>query len=107
MNSFITGTLALLTAKFLVILSSFTMATVSVSLDAKKHNWVSAILAVFCGTVTGVIAASSIVALMGWPESTGYGVASIFAIAGERLVKSIMRAADNPLGAWSRWRKGE
>lgn len=91
-------------AKIGTIMASLSMAVIAVSIDAKRHNWLSAILAIIAGTVTGVIAASAIVALMGWPEQTGYGVASVFAIAGDRLVKWIMRMADDPASLLNLWR---
>ncbi len=104
MNSFWLDGLAVLTAKAATIAASFSMAVIAVAIDARRHSWGSAVLAVICGTIMGVIAATSIVSLMGWPDQVGYGIASIFAIAGDRLVKAIMRYADNPLSAWNKWR---
>lgn len=83
------------------------MAVFSVLVDAKRHSPLSAMLAIVVGTVTGVIAASSIVAIMGWPEQAGYGVASIAAISSNNLIKWILRISSDPLSAWSKWRSGK
>lgn len=107
MNDWFSAGVTLFMTKAGIILASVSMATFAVLSDAKRHTFWSAILAIVTGTTMGVIAAASIVALMGWPEQVGYGVASVFAIAGDRLIKSIMRAAENPLSAWNQWRNKE
>lgn len=63
----------------------------------------SAILAIIAGTVMGVIAASAIVALMDWPEQTGYGVASVFAISGNNLIKWLLRVSQDPTSLLRLW----
>lgn len=104
MNNFIMDGLALLTAKAAVIAASALMAIASVLVDMRKHTFVSALLAIVVGTAVGVIAASSVVAIMGWPEQAGYGVAGIFAISGQNIVKWLLRVSADPLKLWKEWR---
>lgn len=80
------------------------MATVAVLIDLRKHTLASALLAIIAGTALGIIGASSIVALMGWPEQVGYGVASIFSISGNNLVKWLLRISKDPTELWDKWR---
>jgi hypothetical protein len=96
--------LALLTAKAAVIAASALMAIASVLVDMRKHTFASALLAIVIGTAVGVIAASSVVAIMGWPEQAGYGVAGIFAISGQNIVKWLLRVSADPLKLWKDWR---
>ncbi len=104
MNNFLVDGLALLTAKAAVIAASALMAIASVLVEMKKHTLLSALLAIFVGTVVGVIAASSVVAVMGWPEQAGYGVAGIFAISGQNLVRFFIKASADPVKTWKDWR---
>ncbi len=104
MNNLFTDGVALLLAKAGIIAAAAGMAIVSTLINAKKHTLPSAILAIVAGTIMGVIAASSIVALMGWPEQVGYGISAIFAISGEGLVKSLIRISNDPLASWKNWR---
>ncbi len=76
-------------------------------LDAKRHSLPSALLAIFAGTVVGVIAASSITTLMGWQEQVGYGIASIAAVSSNNLIKWLLRASQDPLSFWDRFRGKE
>ena len=103
MGDFLTAGVTLFWAKFATIMAALTMAGIAVAIDAKRHSPLSAVLAIFAGTVMGVIAASSIVALMGWPESVGYGVASIFAISGNNLVKWLLRVSQDPTSLLRLW----
>lgn len=80
------------------------MAIAGVLLDLRKHTLASAILSVLIGTLVGVIAASSIIPIMNWPDSAGYGVSAIFGISGNNLSKSLLRASANPLSSWNKWR---
>lgn len=104
MGDFITASVTILSAKFLTIMAAFSMAIVSVGIDSKKYTFPSAMLAVFAGTIVGVIAATSITALMGWSEQVGYGVASIFAISAQNLIKWLIRSSQDPLSLWQRIR---
>lgn len=104
MNQLFVEGVALLIAKAGIIAAAVTMAVVSVLINSKKHTLPSALLAIIAGTILGVIAASSIVALMGWPEQVGYGISAIFAISGDGLVKSLIRMANDPLSTWKNWR---
>ncbi len=104
MSDFFSSALTLIGAKILTILASFSMALISVGIDSKKYTLPSAIMAIFAGTVVGVIAASSITALMGWSESVGYGIASIFAISAQNLIKWILRSSQDPITLWQRIR---
>lgn len=104
MNDFLASGVAILSAKFLTILASLTMAVFSVLVDAKRHSPASAFLAIIVGTVTGVIAASAIVSIMGWPEQAGYGVASVAAISSNNLIKWLLRVSNDPLSALNKWR---
>jgi len=107
LGDFLTAGVAIISAKFLTIMAAFSMAIVSVGIDSKKYTFPSAILAIFAGTIVGVIAASSIIALMGWSEQVGYGVASIFAISAQNLIKWLLRASQDPLSLWQRIRGGK
>lgn len=104
MGDFLTAGVALVSAKFLTIMAAFSMALISVGIDSKRYTLPSAILAIIAGTIVGVIAASSITALMGWNESVGYGIASIFAISAQNLIKWLLRASQDPLSIWQRIR---
>ena len=104
MNNFWIDGLALLTAKAALIGASAVMAIAGVLLDLRKHTLASAMLSIIIGTFVGVIAAASIVPIMGWPDAAGYGVSAIFAISGNNLVKSLLRASANPLSSWNKWR---
>ncbi len=104
MNSFWLDGLALLTAKAALIGASAVMAIAGVLLDLRKHTLASAILAVIIGTLVGVIAASSIIPMMNWPQESGYGISAVFGISGNNLAKSLLRASANPLSSWNKWR---
>jgi len=103
LNNFITAGVALISAKFLVIITSMTMAVIAVGLDAQKHTLPSALFAIFAGTVIGVVAAVTLVALFGWSESVGYGVASIASISGNNLVKWLLRVSQDPTSLLRLW----
>lgn len=104
LNNLFESGVGLLVAKAGIVAISAGMAIVAVLMNSKKHTLPSAILAIIAGTVLGVIAASSIVALMDWPEQVGYGISAVFAISGEGLVKTLIRISNDPLSAWSKWR---
>jgi hypothetical protein len=104
-NEFWFQGVALASAKAATIAASFLMAVIAVLIDMKNHTWPSAILAVLCGTVLGVISAISIVSLMGWTEQVGYGVSAIFGIAGNGLVKWIIKMSQDPSKLLDMWRK--
>ncbi len=80
---------------------------IAVGLDAKRHSFPSALMAIFAGTVVGVIAATSIVALMGWPEQVGYGISAVAAVSGNNLVKWLLRASVDPMSLWQRFKGGD
>lgn len=82
------------------------MAIIAVGLDARRHTFPSAILAIFAGTVVGVIAASSICAMFGLPEQVGYGISAIAAVSANNLVKWLLRVSVDPLSLWQRFRGG-
>lgn len=79
------------------------MAGISVAIDSKRHSPLSALLAVIAGTVMGVIGATSVVAIMGWPDAAGYGVASLFGIAGNNLIKWLLRVSHDPTSFLRMW----
>ncbi len=79
------------------------MAGIAVGLDAKRHSFPSAMLAIFAGTVVGVIAASSITALFGWDERVGYGIASIAAVSSNNLVRWLLRISQDPTSLIRLW----
>lgn len=80
------------------------MAIIAVGLDAKRHSFPSAVMAIFAGTVVGVIAASSICSLMGLSEQVGYGISAIAAVSGNNIVKWLLRSSVDPLSLWERFR---
>ncbi len=79
------------------------MAAISVGLDAKRHSMGSAILAIFAGTVVGVIAASSITALFGWDERVGYGISAVAAVSSNNLIKWLLRVSQDPTSLIRLW----
>lgn len=107
MGDFLSGAFTLVSAKLLTILASMTMATIAVGLDAKRHSFPSAVLAIFAGTVVGVISATSICALFGWSEQIGYGISAIAAVSANNLVKWLLRVSVDPLSLWQRFKGGE
>ncbi len=76
----------------------------AVLIDARRHTLLSALLAIIAGTIVGVIAASSITSLMGWPEQVGYGVSAVFAISGNNLIKWLLRVSKDPSELLDIWR---
>ncbi len=84
-------------------MAALIMAGIAVAVDAKRHNPLSALLAIIAGTVMGVIGASSVVAIVGWPEQAGYGVASILAISGNNLIKWLLRVSQDPTSMIRLW----
>lgn len=107
MDDFIRGAFTLLSAKLLTIISSVTMAGIAVGLDAKRHSFPSAVLAIFAGTVVGVISATSICALMGFDERVGYGISAVAAVSANNLIKWLLRTSEDPLTLWQRFRGGK
>lgn len=107
MDEILRGAFSLLSAKLFTIGASFVMATIAVGLDAKRHSLPSALLAIFAGTVVGVIAATSICSLMGWNEQIGYGVSAVAAVSANNLVKWLLRVSADPLSLWQRFKGGE
>lgn len=104
MGDFFTAGAAVIMAKAATIGASFLMAVISVLIDRNHHTPVSGFLAIVAGTLMGVIAATSIVALMNWPEQVGYAIAGIFAISGNNLIRWLLRASNDPLSIWDRIR---
>ena len=103
MGDFITTSVAVISAKFLIIITSLTMAVIAVGLDARKHTLPSALFAIFAGTVIGVVSAVALVALFGWSEAVGYGVASIASISGNNLVKWLLKISQDPTSIIRLW----
>ncbi len=104
MGDFLSAGVAIVSAKFLTIMAAFSMAIVSVGLDARRHSFPSAVLAIFAGTIVGVISASSLLALFNLPEQVGYGIASIAAVSANNLVRWLLVASQDPLGLWANFR---
>lgn len=96
---------AALGIKATYVIFSTLAAIIAVLLDRKRYTWWTAILAVIAGALVAILATDPIVSILSLPENAAHGIAGVLGITGRNLVMWVNKASENPLKAWSEWRK--
>lgn len=90
--------------KVSTLLISFGMAALAVLLDIRRHNFVTAILAVFAGMSVALIGTDFIVEWLTLPPSASYAVAGVLSISGRNIIVFISVVSRDPWHAWEKWK---
>ena len=94
-----TGPETIFGLKVATLLSSCVAALISVILDWRAHNFLTAVGSIAAGVFVGVVATDLTLELLGAaenPGSWGYAVSAAYGITGRNLILWLKRASENP-----------
>lgn len=101
-----TGPETILGIKVATLLASFAGAVISVLVDFRNHDFLTALGAIIAGVFAAVLFSSPTVEFLDLSEGWGNAVAGVYGIAGRNLVMWIRRASQDPPAILSNLLKG-
>jgi len=92
--------------KVATFIASFTGAVISVVVDFRSHDFLTALGAIFAGVFIAVIASDATVEFFNLSGTWGNGIAGIYGITGRNLVMWLRKASQDPTSIVSSILKG-
>ncbi len=99
--------LALVGLKLATLASATIAAVISVALDIRNHDLLTAIGAVVAGVFVATVATDPTLQFLGLTDGWSQAVAAAYGITGRNLIIWIKRAANDPPATWREFWRGK